>query len=258
MGNVSTKKPRIIASIEARMASSRLPGKVLIDINGKALIGRIVQRLKRCPSLDGIVLATTTNPNDDPIASWAAANDVTCFRGNEDDVLLRVVEAQRMMDSEIAVEICGDTPLLDPEVLEFGIQTFLNNDCDLVSNTWKLSYPMGVDVQVFPLRLLEEVAATIKEPEVREHVSLYFYQHPERYRILHLLAPQRWHAPGFRFQVDYQEDLAFVREVYRRLAPEHGDDFGLEEIMRLLREEPSLGELNRNCEETHIEGRHVV
>lgn len=241
--------PRVVASVEARMGSSRLPGKVLMDIHGRPALGRLTDRLRRCPALADVVVATSVSPADDAIAAWAAGEGLAVWRGSEDDVLARVVGAHRFMGSDVVVEITGDCPLLDPEVVELGVRTFLENDCDVVSNTAKLSFPMGVDAQVFPLALLEEVERTVTDPAVREHVSLHFYEHPARYRIIHLMAPSRWRAPDHRFQLDYPEDLAFVRAVYERLLPAFGDRFGVEEVMALLRREPALLDLNSHCEE---------
>lgn len=241
--------PRVIASIEARMGSSRLPGKVLADVQGQPALTRLVRRLRRCAALDGIVLATSTSPADDALAAWAAAEGVDVHRGSEEDVLLRVVEAQRSLGSEVVVEVTGDCTLLDPGLIDMGVRTFLENDCDVVTNVRKPSFPLGADLQVFRLADLEEVERTVSDPAVREHVSLHFYEHPERYRVIHLLAPPRWEAPELRLQLDYPEDLAFINEVYRRLEPEHGDGFGIEEILALLRAEPALAEINRHCEE---------
>ncbi len=231
------------------MASSRLPGKILSDINGAPSLTRLLRRLKRCRRLDGIVLATTTESSDDATAAWAEAEGVTCYRGSVDDVLERVVEAQRSMESEIVVEVSGDTPLLDPGIIDMAVETFLMNDCDVVSNTWKLTFPQGVDAQVFRLGALEEVAGACDDAAVREHVSLYFYEHPERYRILNLVAPPRWRAPELRLQLDYAEDQTFINRVYALLEPEHGVVFGVEEILALLLRQPALEEFNRHCEE---------
>ena len=241
--------PKVIASIEARMSSTRFPGKVLADIEGCPALTRLVRRLRRCKLLDGIVLATSDGPADDVLERWAVSESLPFYRGSEDDVLSRVVQAQRMMDSEVVVEITGDDILIDPEVVDLGIKTFFENDCDVVTNIRKLSFPMGVDAQVFRLRDLEEVERTVADPAVREHVSLYFYEHPDRYRIIHLFAPERWHAPEYRFQLDYPEDHQFLTEVYKRLEPAYGDAFGIEEIMGLLKQEPSLVEINRHCVE---------
>jgi len=148
------------------------------------------------------------------------------------------------------VEICGDMTLLDPELVDLGIKTFLENECHVVTTTCKPSYPVGVDVVVFRLRDLEWVSENVVEPEFREHVSLYFFKHPERYRLIHLFAPRRLEAPHLRFVLDYPEDLEFIRAVYGRLEPVHGDHFGLPEIMDLLEKEPALVEINRHCQET--------
>jgi spore coat polysaccharide biosynthesis protein SpsF len=242
-------RPRVIASIEARMESTRLPGKILADVQGKPALTRLLRRLQRCRSLDGIILATTTNPKDEPVASWALSEGIPCYRGSEEDVLARVVEAQQQMRSEVVVEICGDMTLLDPELIDFGVEMFLENECAVVTTTCKPSYPVGVDVLVFPLSALEWVAQTVFDPEVREHVSLYFFQHPEKYRILHLLAPRHLRAPGARFVLDYPEDLQFIRAVYSRLEPIYGDAFGLSDILALLEKEPALQDINQRIEE---------
>lgn len=245
---------RVIASIEARMGSSRFPGKVLAPVCGQPALTRLLQRLRRCRNVDDIILATSVAPTDDVLERWAASEEVAIHRGSEDDVLLRVVEAQRKMKSDVVVEITGDCILLDPELIDMGVETFFGNDCDVVTNTRQPSYPLGADIQVYRLRDLEEVERTITDPAVREHVSLYFYEHPERYRIIHLFAPKRWMAPYFRLQLDYPEDLRFINEVYRRLEPEYGDAFGLEEIMSVLRREPALVEINRHCVEKQPRG----
>jgi spore coat polysaccharide biosynthesis protein SpsF len=241
--------PRVVASIEARMGSSRFPGKVLADVHGVPALTRLVRRLRRADRVDAIILATTTNPADDALAAWADKERVAIHRGSEEDVLSRVVEAQTKMRADLVVEVTGDCTLIDPEIIDLGVTTFLENACDVVANVRKASFPMGMDVQVYRLHDLTEIGRTVHDPAIREHVSLYFYEHPERYRIIHLFAPARWHAPEYRFQLDYPEDHRFICEVYRRLEPRSGDGFGIEEIMALLREEPSLVEINRSCQE---------
>lgn len=231
------------------MNSSRLPGKVLADIQGKPALGRIVERLKRCEALDGIIIATTEDPADDDVEAWALDTGVPVFRGSQDDVLDRVVKAQRHMDSDVVVEICGDCPLVDAEIIDLAVNTFLANDCDVVSNTWKLSYPQGIDAQVFRRADLEAVAASVSDPAVREHVSLYFYEHPERYRIVHLIAPPGLRAPYLRLQMDYPEDHVLINKIFARLEPRFANGFGVSEIIELLDQEPQLAELNRHCEE---------
>jgi len=243
------KKPMVVASVEARMSSSRLPGKVLSDIGGRPAILRLLDRLQRASTLDAIVVATTDRPADDPLAGVVEAAGIRCYRGSEDDVLRRVVEAHRMMGSEIIVEVTGDCPLIDPVVIDLGVNTFLAGNADVVANVVRPSYPMGIDVQVFRFDALAEVEATVGDPAVREHVSLHFYEHPERYRILHLEAPARYRSPELRLQLDYPEDQQLIREIYRRLEPRYGIGFGTPEILDLLASEPALAEMNRHCAE---------
>lgn len=234
------------------MGSSRFPGKVMADICGRPAIERLVNRLRRCTTLDGIILATSVAPADDVLEQWAISVGLPCYRGSEDDVLLRVVEAQRQMNCDIVVEVTGDCIMLDPELIDMGVETFLGNDCDIVTNARERSYPIGEVVQVFRFADLEETERKVSDPLVREHVSLYFYQRPDLYRILNLYAPARWRAPEYRFHFDYPEDYLFLQEIHRRLAPTYGDNFGIEEIMAVLRREPELVEINRHMVERTV------
>lgn len=245
-------RPRVVASVEARMGSTRLPGKVLADIQGVPALTRLFRRLALCKHIDAVVLATTVSPADDQLALWAEENGVACFRGSEEDVLSRVVKAQQSMAADIVVEVTGDCILLDPGLLDMGVLTYFANDHDVVANVRLPGYPLGADIQVFSLPLLEHVEAEIHDPAVREHVSLYFYEHPEKYRIMHLLPPPRWHQPELRLQLDYEEDLQFIRGVYSKLEPEYGDSFGLEEILALLRKCPELATINAHCVEKSV------
>jgi spore coat polysaccharide biosynthesis protein SpsF len=244
-----TTKPRVVASVEARMGSSRLPGKMLADVAGRPALARVLDRLARATTLDAVVVATTTRREDDPLVQAAEDAGVSCFRGSEDDVLARVVGAHRMMGTDVVVEVTGDCTLIDPEVIDLGVETFLANQVDVVANVARPSFPMGVDVQVFRLAALAEVEASIRDPAVREHVSLFFYENPQRYRIHHLVAAKRYRAPELRLQLDYPEDLELIRQIYRRLQPRYGDAFGTPEILDLLAAEPALTEINRHCEE---------
>jgi spore coat polysaccharide biosynthesis protein SpsF len=231
---------KVIASIEARMGSTRLPGKVLMDVAGAPALTRLVRRLKCAKRVDGIVLATTENPKDDTLVEWAAREDVPCFRGSEDDVLARVVGAQKMMGAAVVVEVNGDTPLLDPAVIDMAVEAFAAGGCDIVTTSRKRSFPDGIDAQVFRLKDLEEVAETVFDPAVREHVSLHFYQAPKRYRVHHLEAPPALRRPDLRLVLDTVQDLELIRGIYARLQPSFGDSFGTADVIRLLDREPGL------------------
>lgn len=242
----------VVASIEARMGSSRLPGKVLMDVCGKPVLSRLLDRLRRCKFLDGIVLATTVNSKDDVLEQWADKEDIACYRGDEEDVLQRVVGAHAMMGSEVIVEVTGDCPLLDPGIIDLGIETFMANECDVVTNTRYPSYPQGCDVQVFRTGDLVRVSKEIHDKAVREHVSLHFYEAKEKYRVFHLVAPSHQRFPKLRLQLDYIEDLFLVRKIYQELESKYGLFFRLDHVVDLLRDKPELAKINAHCDEKPI------
>ncbi len=239
--------PQFIASIEARMGSTRLPGKVLEDIHGAPALSRLLRRLRQAKRLDGIILATTTNPDDDVLVEWADKEGIPHHRGSEEDVLARVVEAQQKMRSDIVVEICGDTPLLDPTVIDLAVETFAANTCHLVTTARVRSFPDGLDVEVFRLKDLLEVERTVSHRAAREHVSLHFYDHPQTYRIFDLTAPDGWSRPEIRLVLDEASDLKLIREIYQRLEPQWGDDFTTTDIIQLFDADPSLGDINKDA-----------
>jgi spore coat polysaccharide biosynthesis protein SpsF len=230
------------------MGSTRFPGKMLADVNGKSAMTRLMDRLQQCTLVDEIILATSVSPVDDPLDDWAKREGVAIYRGSEDDVLLRVIEAQRSTRADIVVEITGDCTLTDPDIVDVAVATYLENECDFVTNCEKNYYPPGMYAQVFSLAALEAIGQKVKDPAVREHVSLYFYEHPDEYRIIHLMSPPRWKLPDdCRIYLDYREDLEFIKAIYSRLEPEYGDQFRSEEIVALLKAEPELMNINRFC-----------
>jgi len=222
------------------MGSSRFPGKVLADIHGKPALSRLLERLRVCRMLDDIVIATSVDRTDDAIEAWAKSEGVAVYRGSEDDVLQRVVEAQRSRGADTVVEITGDATLTDPAIVDLAVETYRTNDCDVVSTAWMKSYPIGIDAQVFPLAVLDEVARTVCDAPVREHVSLYFYENPERYRIINLTAPVAAREPELRLTLDYREDQTMLTAIFAELEPQHGGCFGVAEVVSLLRASPDL------------------
>ena len=245
--------PKVVASIEARMGSSRLPGKVLLDLCGKPVIAWLVERLRKCRTVNEIVVATSTSPSDDVLAKWCGDYGVRCFQGSEDDVIQRVVEAHRATGTDIVVEITGDCPLTDPDVVDLGVETFLANDCDYVTNCEVVSFPQGICVQVFRFADLERMERESDDPAVREHVTPLFYERKDSYRNINLLAPGCWHLPkDCRTQLDYPEDMAFLREVCGWLVAKYGFGFGLGHLVELLRAQPQLMDINRNCVERSV------
>lgn len=231
------------------MGSSRLPGKVLRQIGPKNSLERLFERLKACRRLDGFILATSTSTQDDVLEKFAQERGIPCYRGSESDVLKRVVEAHQKMKSDLIVEITGDCPLLDPEIIDQGIETFLKNNCDVVTNCSVPSYPQGIDVQVFRKSDLEKIESSVSDVAAREHVSLYFYENPAIFKIIHLIAPNSLKDPELRLQLDFPEDLLLIEKIYERLEPLHGPCFSVGTVLELLSREPDLRKINCHCKE---------
>jgi spore coat polysaccharide biosynthesis protein SpsF len=235
---------RIIATIEARMTSSRLPGKVLLPVTERPLLAHLVRRLRAVPALSDIVLATTVNPSDDVLVEFARAAGIRFFRGSEDDVMGRVIGAASSAEAELIVEITGDCPIIDPDIVETVIRTYIANDADYVSNAHVRSFPDGMDVQVFPFATLVRSASMTDDPLDREHVTLHIRNHPELFRHLHVVAPPQLHWPELGLTLDEPGDYELIRRVIERLEP--GDPvFKCGDVVRLLRDNPAWLDLNR-------------
>jgi len=241
---------RIVATVQARMGSTRLPGKTLKPICGKPMLELLVERLKRS-KVDDIIIATTVAGTDEVISDLAAEWGVKAFRGSEEDVLSRVLSAAEAFGADMIVEITGDCPLLDPEVVDRCIDCFLANDFDYVSNVVQRTYPRGLDTQVFPVAVLQEVSRKTNDPADREHVSLYIYEHPDEYRLGHVLAPPELTNPDMRWCVDTIEDFQLVEGVYEMLYPTNPEFTSLD-VMNLLDERPELAAVNAGISQKKV------
>lgn len=242
---INDKKKKIVATVECRMTSSRLPGKVLMEACGKPMLELLVERLKQVNALDDIVLATTVNYSDDPIVAMANRIGVSYFRGSEEDVLRRVLDAARSVNGEIIVEITGDCPLIDPEITAQVIDLYLLNECDYASNADPISYPIGMDVQVFSTELLALADREGTSVEDREHVSLFIRRQPKRFRKLHLPAPPALHLPDLGLTLDEESDYRLIRMIYEHFYSINRN-FSCSDIVLYLRENPELKKTNEN------------
>jgi spore coat polysaccharide biosynthesis protein SpsF len=242
---------RVVATIEARTQSTRLPEKVLRLILKRPMLELLVERLARATRVDDIVIATTDCPADDRIARLADRIGVGCFRGSEDDVLGRVLAAAQAARADVIVEITGDCPLIDPRVVDEVIAAYGRARADYVSNTLVRTFPRGLDTQVFATAVLERVDQLTDDPVDREHVSLYIYEHPERFRLHNVesgLPARDW---DLRLTVDTVEDFELVSRIYEALYPAN-PEFGLADILRFLDQNPSLRDINRHVQQKPV------
>jgi spore coat polysaccharide biosynthesis protein SpsF len=235
---------KVAAIVESRLASTRLPGKGLRPLHGRPLLARLLERLRRCETVHEICVATSTDDTDAPIEELARREGAACHRGPLEDVLGRVLGAATALEADVVVEITGDCPLVDPRIVDAAVRRLLRGDVDYVANVLdRLSFPVGLDVQVYPTARLAEVAQLTDDPYDRNNVTPFFYRNPQRYRLLNLFAPPELDRPGYRLCVDYPQDFALVESVYREL---HAADpaFGAHAIIALLDARPELARSN--------------
>jgi len=229
-----------VAVIQARMGSSRLPGKVLMDLGGETTLARVVRRLKRSRQVTKIVVATTTACGDQSIIRECEHLQVVCFRGEEQDVLDRYYQAARANAADAAVRITSDCPLIDPELVDETVEVFRDEHADYASNVFPRTYPRGLDTEVFSFDALDRAWREAREAHQREHVTPYLYEHPQIFKLASLSGAADYSR--YRWTLDTREDLELLRAIYSRF---HGrDDFSWQEVLRLMEREPELAELN--------------
>lgn len=245
------KKARIVATIEARMSSSRLPGKVLLPLAGKPSLERLVERARRSRYVDEVVVATTVSDKDQAVVDWANKAGVAVFRGSEEDVLLRVLEAARAHKGEIIVELTGDCPLIDPGMIDELIELYRNTDCDYVSNILLRTFPRGWDTQVFSTELLAEVDRRTQDPADRENVSLYIYEKLGRFKLGCITAPPELYGPDIRICTDLKEDYDVIAAIYEGLYPKN-PAFTARDIMKFLKDRPELALKNAHIQQKKV------
>jgi spore coat polysaccharide biosynthesis protein SpsF len=235
---------KIGATIQARTGSLRLPNKVMLPILGKPMLARQVERIQRSLLIDQVILATSTNPNDDVIEELAAKLRVECFRGSEDLILDRIVGALRHYSVDVNVEFYGDCPLPDPTIIDAIIGIYLKHQdsCDYVGTGLKTTFPPGLEVTVYPSRVLYDVAGITED---RERVAVNIRTRPDRYRTMNVEAPPWYRHPHLHLEVDTAEDFKVISTIYEGLYPSN-PHFLLPHIIEFLREKPELAALNQS------------
>ena len=240
---------KAVGIIQARMGSTRLPGKVLMQICGRSMLAWVVTRARRARLLDEVVVATTDLPADDAIVSECAAIGVPVFRGSEDDVLDRYHGAAEAFDADPVVRITSDCPLIDPEVIDLVVRAFPDSGAEYASNTLERGYPRGLDVEAISRAALEEAWQLADRPHERVHVTPFIHQNPERFK-LHSIPCEEDHS-DLRWTVDTAEDLEVVRGIAEALGGR--DDFGWRDAIEVFRRNPQLAGINRSVRQKALE-----
>ncbi len=235
---------KIVAIIEARMTSTRLPGKHMLLANGKPMIEHLVNRLKQVASISKIVMATTTNDSDDPLVELSKKNNIYFYRGSEDDVMVRVIEAAESVNGEIIVGITGDCPVIDPMLVEQTIQMFIHNTCDYVNNAVVPGLPGGMNTQVYKLASLRKSVELTNYPLDHEHVTSHILRNPKLFSPIYLVPPPDLHWPELKLELDNHSDYELLKKTIEHFGDEN-PYFSCREIIDLLKVKPTWVEINR-------------
>jgi spore coat polysaccharide biosynthesis protein SpsF len=238
---------RVVAIIQARVGSTRLPGKVLAHLAGEPMLARVVNRSRRAQTFDEVVIATTSQPGDDAIVEMCVSREWPYFRGSEDDVLDRYYQTAIMYRAEAVVRITSDCPLIDPKIIDRVVQVFLDGqpEIDYVSTGYpRATFPRGLDTEVMRLSVLEQAWREDRNPAWREHVTPYILCNPKLFRLYGIA--HEFDLSNMRWTVDTPEDLAFVRRIYDTF---NHDRFSWRDVVSVLKEQPEWLELNRHVQQ---------
>jgi len=252
-------KSRVIAIIQGRMSSSRLPGKILADIAGQPMLQRVFIRTSRAATVSKTIFATTTDASDDPVAEYCDFSGIPFTRGSLYDVLDRYYQAAKQAKADYVVRVTADCPVIDPILIDNVVNTLLEGEYDFACNRlpppWHRTYPIGLDVEACTFKVFEKAWKEAKEPQHREHAMPYFYEEVQlsavRRQLSEGTSPRGFRVAllnhitdfgDYRWTVDTPEDLEFIRQVYRRFGGR--DDFSWKEVLDVVHNEPQLMQIN--------------
>jgi spore coat polysaccharide biosynthesis protein SpsF len=232
----------ITAIIQARIGSTRLPGKILMSFSGNTLLGHIIERLKFSSHITKVVVATTTNPKDDILVDWMTKNQIDFFRGSETDVLNRYFECAKHYRAEHIARITSDDPFKDPQIIDRVSELYLKGSLDFAYNNNPPTFAEGLDTEIFSFNALSRANTSATDPFEREHVTQHFYRNPDQFRQMNLASPVNY--SHLRWTIDTMEDAEMAKLVYENLY-QPGRIFLADDILSLFERKPEIAALNQ-------------
>ena len=239
------EQKKVVAIIQARMGSTRLPGKVLMEVDGRTMLGYLIERVTSARSLADVIVATSTRPENDAIQEECLKLGIGCFRGEEDDVLNRYLQASQWIKADAAVRITGDSVLIDPLVIDYIVERYVSCDYDCATNYTTHSFPGGFILSVFSKEALDKADKLALSGWEREHVILAFLRYRDHFKVIEVDAPQKWQAYPLSLALDTPGDYSLIAEIIQGLSKDN-KHFGLEDILAILRQNPRLNKLAKN------------
>jgi len=251
LSNTMCETKKIVAVIQARLTSTRLPKKIMLNLSGKPLLWHVVERVRRAKMIDHIVLAIPDSSNNDELELFIKKSGWNLFRGSENDVLSRYYHAAIQYSADVIVRITSDCPLVDPKIIDETIKIHFRDGNDYTAVGVEGGFPRGLDVEVLNLKSLEIAFNTAVDRSEREHVTLYIYQNPKLFKIHFVEASGNLKRPDIRLTVDTEEDLLLIREIYSALG-NYGNHFSTKDVLALIDGTPRLQSINKHIVQKDI------
>jgi len=235
------KKLNIVTIIQARLSSTRLPSKVLMNLNGSPLVHWLCQQVRKSALANNFIVATSNSPSDEPLENWCKNNNVECYRGDLNNVLDRYYHSALKYNADVVVRLTGDSPLIDPKLIDKIVKFYLQHDYDYVSNGPIMTYPDGMGVEVFTFDSLEQAYKNAKLPSEKEHVTPYIYNNENKFKLFNILSSEDF--SWLRITIDEPEDLIVCSKILSYLEDECLN-ISLENIQKILKKHPQLANDN--------------
>jgi spore coat polysaccharide biosynthesis protein SpsF len=239
----------IVCIVQARMGSTRFPGKVLQEINGKPILDYVFERLSKAQHIDTLVLATSTNKNDDILKKYGMTKNIEVFRGSEQDVLSRYFKAAEKYKADIIVRVTSDCPLIDPSIVDHVITAHLQKKVDYTSNVITRTYPRGLGVEAFNFEVLKDAYKHAQESFQREHVTPYITRNPSFFKLQNITAPESIRRPDIRITIDTKEDFELIKNILLHFKTV---DFTTTDIIQYLNDNPYLLGINKHVQQKTV------
>lgn len=253
VGEKMYKGKSINTIVQARMGSTRLPGKVLKNLGDKKVLDHVVDRLGKSKFIDKIIVATSTNSQDDAIEKWGGDRDVIVFRGSEENVLKRFYDCSKKYPSDVICRVTADCPLVSYNLIDNCIRVLIDEDCDYVRINNNI-IPRGLYGTVFPSEVLEEVYQKAYKKSHKEHVTYYIYEDNEDEFKIKNLQPPKWLIKDYRLTLDTEEDYRLLKEVFEQVPSSDSSGFiSVESVIKFLDDNPSIANINKCVNQKPIE-----
>ena len=236
-------KKRVVLIVQARMNSTRLPGKILMEVEGKPFLWHVLERLKYAKNVDLVVLAIPDTRENDILETFAKENKTEYFRGSENNLLERYYFSAKKFNANVVVRIPSDNALIDPQIVDIVIERHLSSDADYTSNVLEKTFPVGLHTEVFNFSAIERSYNEANDEYEKEHATPYIYRHPEIFKLQSVTAEEKLKRPDIRLTTDTENDLKLIREIYKNLYTP-GNIFYTKEVINLLNKNPDLIKIN--------------